>query len=272
MEADKATTDSTLPPGCETLPLPPPPLSQPLLPTVHLFHDSNLKDITPNELAQALKNVKKQASISLNISPHATYTLPQTFNTIKETTFQKDDIVVITTLTNDARNTKHRQARNPTQTKQTQMKILNHLKQFISPHNIIILESPPLLTSPHSDIYNYNNNSFLLSKQLGTRFAETLVGESQIYKDGYHILRSARHLLIKSVAAAVFNINPHRHFGLPRPPFGNFGPWTTPIGQGLLPSPSPTFRGAAMAQPINFRRAHIYPLMNLNIQQSRRSN
>ena len=66
VEVDKATTDSTLPPGCETLPLPPPPLSQPLppppppplsqplLPTVHLFHDSNLKDITPNELAQAL--------------------------------------------------------------------------------------------------------------------------------------------------------------------------------------------------------------------------
>ena len=273
-----AAAQNTLPPGCtslelETPPPPPPQVSSPLLstpppppadlPTVHLFHDSNLRDIKPDEIQQAVKNATKQADTpNYTYSTHQTYTLPQTFAKIKQTTFKKHDIVIINTLTNDARQTKNRKACTPRQTQNTQSKIINHLKTFIQAKNIIILESPPLSSSTGSDIFPFNCSSFLLSRQLGTRFAETLVGEAHLFRDGYHILRKARHLLVKSVVAAILNVRPHQLFACRRPPYGDFGPWIAPSGQGMPLD----FRGAALSRPISFRRPVISPLMNFRIR------
>ena len=246
---------------------PPAPLSlpPPTLPTVFLFHDSNLKNITPTEIKNSINSLNNGHS-NYNYCLHETYTLPQTFDKIRQTRFNKHDIVVINTLTNDARQTKNRQARTPAQAKNIQINIINYLKTHISPENLIILESPPLHDTPNSDIFPFNKNSFDLSRHHGIRFAETLIGEFHLFTDGYHVQRSARHLLVKSVAAAIANLNPHRHFGFSRPPHGNFGPWTSPNGQGQLP---PTYRGAAMSRPINFRHVQIRPLMNINFQRSR---
>ena len=149
------------------------------------------------------------------------------------------------------------------ETKQLQTKIITYLKNFVHPHNIIILESPPLLTSPVSDILPYNSTSHSLAHQLGVRFAQTLVGEEHIWRDGYHLSNRFRHLLTKSVAAAAADVNPHHHFGLFRPPHGPFGPWVAPVGQGMLP-----FSNVAAAQPIQFRRnqARNSPPLNNNIR------
>ena len=270
---------TTLPPGSESIQLPPttssPPspglLSPPPQPlqTVHVFHDSNLKNVTPEEISNSLKALTGQANSTSNfhIIPHETFTLPQTLNTIKRTTFKPTDIIVINTLTNDARQTKHRHARSPQQTKNTQTTIISYLKTLVHAHNIVVLESPPLLDTPTSDIFPYNFNSYLLTRQLGTRFSETLLGETHIYADGYHILRKSRHLLVKSVAAAIVNMQPHQRLNLPRPPRGIFGPWAAPLGVGMPPS---TYVGAALASPISFRRARIPSLMDIRVQQSRK--
>ena len=100
---------------------------------------------------------------------------------------------------------------------------------------------------------------------MGINFSGTLIGEQHMWKgDGYHILRSTRPLLVKSVAAAVAGVNPRKHFGLARPPFGQYGPWPAPSGTGILP----TYRDQAMAQPFLFRRSGpIRPLMNINIRR-----
>ena len=161
-------------------------------------------------------------------------------------------------------------ARTPTQTKNIQTSIIQHARQFIPAKNIVILEAPPLLSNPNSDIYPYNNSSYLVSQQLGSRFAKTLIGEFHIFRDGFHIQRSARHLLIKSVAAAIANVDPHNHFNLPPPPYGNFGPWAAPNEQGFLPPLSgPNFLSAAVSSPINVRRTHIRPLMDVQIPRVR---
>ena len=74
-----------------------------------------------------------------------------------------------------------------------------------------------------------------------------------MWRDGYHVHRSHRHLLMKSVAAAALGVNPHAHFSLPRPPYGAFGPWIAPAGQGMARQPH-FYSNVAVAAPYHFRR------------------
>ena len=163
------------------------------------------------------------------------------------------------------RNTKNRQRRSADRVKEIQSEILSHLVSRIPPQNVVLLEAPPLLDSPSSDIFEYNQNSFLLSLQFGVRFAKTLVGEGHMWQDGYHVHRSFRHLLLKSVSAAAAKVDAHEHFRLARPPFGHFGPWEAPVGLGMTP---PNFRDVAMGRPMYFRQQRQnlqpFPLMDMN--------
>ena len=285
-EAASAAANTTRPPGCDSIQLPPilPASSQPqppqqpqpnqqqhpTLPNVYIYHDSNLKGTTAAEIASLINNINNKNNNSnsnksnnsnnpsYNIILQETFTLPQTLIKIKHTTYKNNDKVIINTMTNDARNTNHRHRRTPNRTKQIQTDIIQHLISFIPHDNITILESPPLLDSPSSDIFPYNSNSYSLSQQLGVHFAGTLIGEQHLWTDGYHVQRNSRPLLVKSVAAAVAGVNPREHFGLARPPFGLYGPWAAPKGTGLLPS----YRDRAISQPFVFRRAApIRPLM-----------
>ena len=286
IEAANAAADTTQPPGCSSvqllsLPPPQPPIStahppeqqqrqqqQSPVPNLFVFHDSNLKGCSTVELKAVMDKINKdnkQQTTPFNIILHDTYTLPQTLAKIKHTTFNKHDAVVINILTNDARQTKTRQRRTPTQTKQLQTGIIQHLISYIPPRNITILESPPLLDSPTSDIYLYNHASYTLSQQFGIHFSGTLIGEQHLWSgDGYHINRKFQPLLLKSLASAAVGTNPRSHYGLARPPYGQYGPWAAPKGQGMMPS----FRDRALAQPLHFRRlAPIYPLMRNTIRR-----
>ena len=150
------------------------------------------------------------------------------------------------------RNRMKRPRRTPDSTKQLQTEIIQHLIAHIPRQNLTWLEAPPLFDSSTSDIFAYNRASFQLSRQFGTGFARTLVGENHIWKDGYHLRHQARHLLVKSVAAVAAKVDVHRHYNLARPPFGNFGPWEASKGQGMAP---PLLRDVAMGRPMLFRRA-----------------
>ena len=310
IEAAVAAADTTLPPGCDSFTLPPPPPPRPhqrpaqrqayqqqqpqnqqqlppgctslplglapiplqcsnpqqqqqQQPNLYIFHDSNLKNVTPAEINKYIRNNNN----NYNIVPQETFTLPQTFNKIRQTKFKPNDSVIINILTNDARQTQQRNRRTPDQTRQLQTNIIQHLLQHIPRQNITILESPPLLDSTSSDIFPYNHASVLLTRKFQIRFADTLVGEQDLWKDGYHLLRSSRHLLVKSVAAAAAHFSPHQRFSLSRPPFGENGPWAAPKGQGVFPR---EFRHMAVVQPMSFRRRRaIQPLMGMNIQRPR---
>ena len=256
-----AVTASALPASLQPLPS---------TPTLTYFHDSNFK-ATAEELDKTIKQINKknnnnQTNYNINLQP--TYTLPQTLEKIRHMTFNKNDKVIIGTLTNDARQTKHRRQKTTDETGRLQTKILTYLLTKLPPQNITFLEAPPILTS---DIFPYNAATHRLAHHSGARFAETLVGEGHIFRDGYHILNRCRHLLLKSVAAAATSVNPRSQFGLNRPPHGPFGPWVAPAGRGMLPDPSPAdFRVVASARPnpIRFRPspAHFPPLNNRNIQ------
>ena len=281
-KALEAVADTTRPPGCDLsvsapssrpAPLPPlPPLpptattqpvTSPSLPTIFVFHDSNMKGTNPSDLKRTIDLIKSNNSNnnnnSYNISLQETFTLPQTFIKIKHTTFKNNDTVILNVMTNDARQTKNRQRRTPDKVKQLESEIIQYLIARIPRQNIILIEAPPLLDSPSSDIFPYNRNSAQLACQHGIRFARTLIGETHIFRDGYHVLYKFRHLLLKSVAAAAARVDAHQHYGLSGPPSGIFGPWKAINGQGSLP-----YNEMAMRQPMNFRRPS---LMNINIRR-----
>ena len=261
--------------------------------TIHVFHDSNLT-CSPDNLLKEYQNIiqktkrNKPTDIQFNLIP--TYTLPATRNAIRSgtfidkedkiqtITFKHTDTVIIHILTNDARQTKHRNARTTTTTFSLQSNIIRLLRAHLPPSHITFIEAPPLLSSSTSDIFPYNAATYDAAVSHGAKFAPTLVGEEHLWRDGFHINHRHRHFLLKTIAAAAVSILPHPHYGLRRPPFGEYGPWISPRGRGMTPPPSmdgrsrgPSHRDVAVAAPYQFRRqkkqplARVPPLMNRNI-------
>ena len=95
-------------------------------------------------------------------------------------------------------------------------KIVDLLKKQTHPSNIIILQSTP---STKFSMDDFNKASQDLSQREGIIFAPTLVKDYHLWNDGYHIHDAHRHLLVKSVAAAITGIGPFKAFGNPRPLF-----------------------------------------------------
>ena len=199
---------------------------------------------------------------------HATYELRQTRNKVTKTTYNKNDIIIINIMTNDARQTNYRQQRTTNEVQYIHNKILTHLLRFVPPLNVVFLESPPI-TNGKGDIYPYNALTSKTASFWGTGFAATLVGEDHLKWDGFHVHPNYRHLLTRSIACAILRLNPHASFGLRRPPHGVFGPWAAPIGQGMAPLSS----SVAAAAPYFFRQSQrtrdILPLLGNNFQGRR---
>ena len=177
-------------------------------------------------------------------------------------------------LTNDARNTRRRQQRTIQQTQQLQRNITLHLTKYINKDNITFCEAPPILGG---DIFPYNRATFHFCHQWGVRFGPNLVGEDHLRRDGFHVMDVYRHLLVKTVAAAALGINPHAQYRLARPPYGVFGPWMAPVGQGMAPRMPfrnadwpPLARNVASAPPFFFRQTGLSRSpMDTNIQRLR---
>ena len=201
-----------------------------------------------------------------DIKTNVTYELQHTCNKILQTTYKHNDTIIIATLTNDARQTRRRPQKTIEQTRQLQYKILSHLTKFVPRRNIVFSEAPPIIGG---DIFPYNRITYDTCRQWGVRFGPTLVGESHMWRDGFHIHNSYRHLHVKSIAAAAIDIHPHAHFNLLRPPYGVFGPWVAPAGQGMMPSISKV----ATAVPFHFRRnfavtsPDVHPSYRMNIRR-----
>ena len=92
-------------------------------------------------------------------------------------------------------------------------KIVDLLKKQTHPSNIIILQSAPSTKYPMDE---FNRASQHLCQTEGIIFAPTMVKEHHLWNDGYHIHDAHRHLLVKSVAAAIMGIDPVRGFGNPK--------------------------------------------------------
>ena len=157
-----------------------------------LYGDSNYKT-THRQLKTEINALRRGATQGLQIEFNKTFTLEKTFHVIKEHD-HTDCIVLINVLINNARRRQSTEYVSGIQQQITWM-----LSAETHPSNIIFLACPPAKCFPTTE---YNKNTEALCKQEGMKFAESLIQESYLYDDGYHITLENQHFMAKTVAAA----------------------------------------------------------------------
>ena len=189
----------------------PPKMTSPPV-NIHVYQDSNGKRSNPGNVEAEVKRLmqqKKGSSFDFQIHYHNSYHLPGTLYQVHQRD-HSNSIVIINVGTNDVRYrldpSTHDHPLSKKDPHQMMDKIISHLKKETAPENIIILESIP---STKMDMKPYNDENYKLSKMRNIRYAFTLVRESHIWKgDKYHIHNAFRHVVSKSVAAAIMNVHP----------------------------------------------------------------
>ena len=176
--------------------------------TVRIYHDSNLRWSSPSQIKDTFKGLNLGNPDKFNIELSYTPTLEQLVTAV-----ERDDntnaTIVISTLTNNA---KDHQSVSKCELKLK--RAVGILTQQTQPKNIIFLESPP---SFRCDIFPYNKMAYNLCKSSGLTFSFNLLSYVHIKPDGLHIKRAFKHLMVKSVAAALAGREPFSIFGLALP-------------------------------------------------------
>ena len=174
---------------------------------VRIYHDSNLAWSGPDAIKDTLKRVfpKQSKDQAYEVIMCFTPKLENVLQAVTQTDLE-NSVVIIAVMTNNAKE------RQPVQhTHSLLQKILDNLKRQTSSEKIIILESPPSL---QFDVYPYNRASYQLCRSSGVYFALCQLERCHIKDDGLHIRDPYKHLMIKSVAAAIMKVNPYVHFEL----------------------------------------------------------
>ena len=189
-----------------------------------LFQDSNARgrgygDGVKETIDRELKQLRKTHGLEpedIQFEFYPTYHLGPTYRKILETNHQ-DAIVIICLGVNNVRWDKGTGWTHYGIKDQRghvhhgyMKKIIDHLKGQTHPSNIVIMETPP---STKYSMYNFNKASYFLCKNEGIGFAHTLVAEQHLWRDEYHIRDDHRHLLVKSVAAAILAMEPFGAYG-----------------------------------------------------------
>ena len=188
---------------------------------IHVYQDSNGKRSNPGNVEAEVKKLmqqKKGSTFDFKIHYHNSYHLPGTLYQVKNRD-HSNSMVIINIGTNDVR---YRQdpltsdhplsLLNP---HNTMAEIISILKKQTAPENIIILESIP---STKMNMETYNDENYKLSLIHNIRYAYTLVRKSHIWKkDKYHIHNAFRHLVSKSVAAAIMKVHPVHAYRMQMP-------------------------------------------------------
>ena len=174
---------------------------------VHIYHDSNLAWSGPDAIKDTIRRIfpKQSDDKDFNVSMCFTPKLEDVLQAVSQTD-HANSVVVISVMTNNAK-----EGQSVEHTDSFLQRIINNLKRQTSLKNIIIMESPPSL---QFDIYPYNRASYQICCSSGVYFALSHLDRCHIKDDGLHIRDPYKHLMIKSVAAAIMKVNPYIHFGL----------------------------------------------------------
>ena len=105
-----------------------------------------------------------------------------------------------------------------------QEEIIWMLKSETAPQNIVFIESPPSLKF---DTASYNASTQALCKRMNVRFSWTLIRKGHLNHDGYHVRFEHQHLMQRTLAAAILNVDPFRVFNLSPDSRGLLGPQST---------------------------------------------
>ena len=164
---------------------------------VVLYVDSNYQTTT-TDLIKAIKMRHPNASSTkFDIEFRRSYTLKKTYEMVKNRD-HADAIVIISVLTNDARNGKSLHYIH-----KLQEDIAWMLKAETSASNIIFVGCPP---STAFNTLSYNKETEKVCKQENVGFhPQNQVNKSHLATDGYHIMKGYQFLITKTIAAAILS-------------------------------------------------------------------
>ena len=173
--------------------------------TVHIFHDSNFKGVSTEDLAKQIDAINGGKKFVSEWFFHLTFTLPNTLKKVKETVFGRDDLVVVNIMTNHAR------LQHPVERTQRLLSaILDELLQRLGPKNVTLLAAPPLNVSPYTDISVYNRMMNETARQRSVNYVESPLKISQLSRDGFHIQQRYKGGLLCGMAVAVNRMFSHQ--------------------------------------------------------------
>ena len=174
----------------------PHPSSSPAAKRVIIYGDSNYQT-RHHQLKSSLRSLRQDSTEQYDIQFIRSYTLEKTFEMVK-TRDHSDAIVVVSVLTNNAK-----KGQSLSYIRGYQEAIIWMLKQETNASNIVFLACPPA-TAFQTRIYNCYTQD--LCDEESIRFSNTLIKEEHLWLDGYHLQFKYQHLMSKSVAAAVLDM------------------------------------------------------------------
>ena len=175
---------------------------------VRIYHDSNLQWSSPAEIRKNISSLNIKDAQNVQISLCKTSKLEDMVRAVEHDD-NRNTIVIISTMTNNAKN--HESF---SKCRSLLKKAFDILQRQTCMKNVIFLESPP---SHKFEIFFYNKMAHALCKDTGATFALNLVVYPHIKSDGLHIKAPFKHLMTKSVAAAIVKKVPYFLFGLTIP-------------------------------------------------------
>ena len=174
----------------------PHPSSSPAAKRVIIYGTSNYQT-RHHQLKSSLRSLRQDSTEQYDIQFIRSYTLEKTFEMVK-TRDHSDAIVVVSVLTNNAK-----KGQSLSYIRGYQEAIIWMLKQETNASNIVFLACPPA-TAFQTRIYNCYIQD--LCDEEAIRFSNTLIKEENLCSDGYHLQFKYQHLMSKSVAAAVLDM------------------------------------------------------------------
>lgn len=176
---------------------------------VIIYHDSNLAWSQTSTIEQAVKNINTYRPHPINnvrVTKCYTPRLEDTLRAIRSTD-HTNSIVILSVMTNNAN-----AYQSVSHSTSLLKNVVDYLKNETYAQNIIVLESPP---SRRFNIFPFNKAMFDLCHSMGVFFARNLLKQNHLKTDGLHILNHYKHLMIKSVAAAIKKVDPKQYYRFP---------------------------------------------------------
>ena len=188
-----------------------------VLDKVVYYTDSNTHTL-PRILREKMDEIRNESGKVPKLEQVRAYTMQKAHKLI-QTNNHENALVVINIMTNNAR-----RRESPASVCDIQEEIIWMLKSETAPQNIVFIESPP---SIKFDIASYNQSTQALCKRMKVRFSKTLICKGHLNHDGFHIRFEHQHLMQKTVAAAILNVDPFKAFKLSPNSRGLLGPHPT---------------------------------------------
>ena len=175
---------------------------------IMMYSDSNQQKLP--------RNISAKIKGPANIKIMRTYTMQKTLEEVRKND-HKNALVVINIMTNNARRKETLMS-----VRGYQEKIIAKLKTETSPKNIVFIACPPS-TKFNTDCYNKSTE--YLCKTSKVRFSKSLICIGHLNHDGYHVCFQYQHLMSKTVAAAILNVDPFEAIRMRPDSRGLLGPY-----------------------------------------------